>query len=181
MELIGNYWKCIPKDWIDWLDNNPGWQLPQDLKVTKNTLADEHVGSGKHINEDELTWFGSGYDPKSTFLTGFDASSCPYDFKQPFDFVKDTDDWWIVRYAPGQYMPWHRDVKCARGGAKTYWIPLTDWQPGHIFVYGHQTVSGYRAGDVFYQPDAWSYHCSVNIGHTLRMILQIRTYDELRG
>jgi hypothetical protein len=176
MESLGNYWKHIKPEWIEYIKTQNGEQIPKDLKITLTTDADDEVGSDRHINEDELAWFKAGYDPSSVFLSGFDRTSCPYNFIEAFDFAKPDEDWWIVKYKPGQFMPWHRDVKCAREGCNTYWIPLTDWEPGHLFVYGDKTVSHYKAGDVFYQEDAWAPHCSVNIGHSIRIILQIRTY-----
>ena len=38
----------------------------------------------------------------------------------------------------------HDDQNCKR-----YWVPLQDFIPGHVFIYGNSMVANYKRGDVF--------------------------------
>jgi len=75
-------------------------------------------------------------------------------------------------------MPWHRDLTPAQKGCKTHWIMLTDWEPGHLFVYEKETISHYKAGDAYTFDDAFAWHTGCNIGYNVRINLQIRTYTK---
>lgn len=66
----------------------------------------------------------------------------------------------------------HVDVdknnKCRR-----FWIPLQDYESGHILVMEDELVSNYRKGDVFEFDSPLDYHGSANIGMSTRLVLLI--------
>jgi hypothetical protein len=40
--------------------------------------------------------------------------------------------WWITKLYPGQFMPMHSDPHTHDRVCKRYWIPLQDYEPGHV-------------------------------------------------
>jgi hypothetical protein len=60
--------------------------------------------------------------------------------------------------------------------SQRYWMPLQDWESGHIFMYENQVVTGYKMGDVWCYTDSTALHGAANIGYTPRIILQVSTH-----
>jgi hypothetical protein len=56
---------------------------------------------------------------------------------------------------------------------------LTDWEPGHFYQFGNDSVQGWRAGDIhtFDWPNVP--HCTANAGHTPRVTLQITGHETI--
>lgn len=84
--------------------------------------------------------------------------------------------WWITKLYPGQYMPMHSDPHTHEQPCRRYWIPLQDYEPGHIFIYKKQMMFDYKEGDVFSYEKSTDEHGAANIGHTPRVILQVTEY-----
>jgi hypothetical protein len=180
MRIIDNVWHLIKPEWLEYFKTNPGFQFPKDLNLPKNIVADVLLGdTGWELNQDELEWYTTkSYDPYGVNMEGFDNHNCPFDIAKTINFGRPNNaGWWIVRQHPGQYMPWHRDLTCANDGCYTYWIPLDDWESGHVFVYADKTISHYKKGDVFQFDNTYEWHTGCNIGYSTRTVLQIRTYD----
>jgi hypothetical protein len=55
-------------------------------------------------------------------------------------------------------------------------MPLTDYQPGHIFIYRNTFINNYKAGDLYKYDISTEIHGAANIGHTVRIILQVTEY-----
>lgn len=91
--------------------------------------------------------------------------------------LKNKYHWWITKLYPGQYMPMHTDPHTHEQKCKRYWIPLQDYEPGHIFIYKEKLMTKYTANDVFVYTDAQDSHGAANIGHTPRVVLQVTEYD----
>ena len=85
--------------------------------------------------------------------------------------------WWITKLYPGQYMPMHTDPHTHEESCKRYWIPLQDYESGHIFIYKNTLMTVYSANDVFVYKNAQDSHGAANIGHTPRVVLQVTEYD----
>jgi hypothetical protein len=73
-------------------------------------------------------------------------------------------------------MPMHVDPHTVSKPCKRYWMPLQDYYPGHIFVYGDEMINGYREGDVYMFDREFDIHGSANIGHMPRVMLLITEY-----
>jgi hypothetical protein len=84
--------------------------------------------------------------------------------------------WWITKLYPGQFMPMHTDPHTHERPCKRYWIPLQDYEPGHIFIYKDKLMTKYSANDVFVYDDEKDIHGAANIGHTPRVVLQVTEY-----
>lgn len=54
-----------------------------------------------------------------------------------------------------------------------YFVQLTDWQPGHFWIYGNFVYQGWLAGDVTTFDWINVPHATANAGHTARVTLQI--------
>jgi hypothetical protein len=91
-------------------------------------------------------------------------------------FSKTDYHWWITKLYPGQFMPMHSDPHTHEHHCKRYWIPLQDYEPGHIFVYKTQLMTDYKAFDVFEYEKSTDMHGAANIGHTPRVVLQVTEY-----
>lgn len=84
--------------------------------------------------------------------------------------------WWITKLYPGQYMPMHTDPHTHERPCKRYWIPLQDYEPGHIFIYKDKMITDYNAYDVYMYDQEQDIHGAANIGHTPRVVLQVTEY-----
>ena len=85
--------------------------------------------------------------------------------------------WWITKLYPGQYMPMHTDPHTHQKPCRRYWIPLQDYEPGHIFIYKNELINNYKAYDVYTYDHEQDMHGAANIGHTPRVVLQVTEYD----
>lgn len=56
---------------------------------------------------------------------------------------------------------------------------LTDWELGHFYQFGNESLQGWRAGDIhtFDWPNVP--HCTANAGHTPRVTLQITGHETI--
>jgi len=86
-------------------------------------------------------------------------------------------EWWITKLMPGQFMPMHTDPFTHYETCKRYWVPLQDYQPGHLFVYGNLVLTKYSAGDVYEYINSQDIHGAANIGHMPRVVLQVTEYE----
>lgn len=90
--------------------------------------------------------------------------------------LKNKYHWWITKLYPGQYMPMHTDPHTHQEACRRYWIPLQDYEDGHIFIYKDTLMTKYSANDVFVYGNAQDVHGAANIGHTPRVVLQVTEY-----
>lgn len=93
-----------------------------------------------------------------------------------FPWTQGTCHWWITKLYPGQFMPMHTDPPTHYANCKRYWVPLQDYEPGHVFIYEKQLVKDYRAGDVYEYIQSSDFHGAANIGHTVRVVLQVTEF-----
>ena len=84
--------------------------------------------------------------------------------------------WWITKLYPGQFMPMHSDPHTHERPCNRYWVPLQDYEPGHVFIYKDNLMTNYSAFDVFKYDHEQDMHGAANIGHTPRVVLQVTEY-----
>jgi hypothetical protein len=85
--------------------------------------------------------------------------------------------WWITKLYPGQFMPMHTDPHTHDRSCFRLWIPLQDYEPGHVFIYKDQMIINYKAYDVYEYNNSQDKHGAANIGHTPRVVLQVTVYE----
>jgi hypothetical protein len=166
MKYIGNFSNWIKTEWVEYLLNNNGTMRP-------NT-------AGENPDSEEFRIATSvGYDLSKTWWQHYCKTSCPLQITPPIDTDKEYM-WWFIKMIPGNYMPMHRDPHVTEKGKENctrYWMPLQDYQQGHIFIYNNTFIKDYKAGDLWCYTDANEIHGACNIGYTTRLTFQFTTYD----
>lgn len=163
MELLFNAKNWVDPTWIETILKSPGKPRPDFSKL---------------INEFEINQYQEAMD-------------CGYTFEQPLWYIYEPNDididinpywcsgkvtWWITKMIPGQYMPMHSDPFTQDSNVLRYWVPLMDYEAGHIFIYKDKMITDYQLGDVFRFDEAREIHGAANIGYTPRIMLQISEY-----
>ena len=163
MIYIGNY--------IDWVD--PKWRklvLSIDGQARPRDWPPETaVESAEYRRAQE-----AGYDLTAVNWWVYEKQDLNLDINPTW--CQGKTNWWITKLLPGQFMPMHTDPFTHYQSCKRYWVPLQDFLPGHLFVYGNELIKDYKAGDVFEYYDSRDPHGAANIGHTPRVILQVTEY-----
>ena len=162
MQYLGNYADWIKPEWIDYLIANEGWLRPGDGPVSDE---EEYRKAAK-----------AGWNTKGGYWHYYNPRCCPLDIPCPIE-TTGVYEWWFVKFLPGDMMPMHKDVFAFPGQTKRYWMPLQDYQPGHIFIYEDQLITDYRAGDLWTYDDINALHGACNIGYAPRITFQFTTYE----
>jgi hypothetical protein len=163
MDYIGNYKDWIDPNWLFLVLSKIGQARPRDLPPAYAVESDEYkkaLEAGYNLNE--VHWWV--YEEKD-----LDIQINP-------PWCKNNIHWWITKLYPGQFMPIHTDPHTHEDNCTRYWIPLKDYEPGHIFIYNNSMISNYKMGDVYRYKKATDYHGAANIGHTTRVILQVTEF-----
>lgn len=160
MNLIGNY-----KDWV-----NPLWI----------TLVNERIGKPRPDFSNLLNYFEKeqyqlaqevGYDFSKPLWTIYEKDDLELDITPPW--CKGKTSWWITKLMPGQYMPMHSDPFTHTSDVCRYWMPLMDYEPGHVFIYKGEMIKDYKLGDLYLFDYATDLHGAANISYSPRIMLQI--------
>lgn len=167
MRFIGNF-----KDWVD-----PQWVT----EVLGNRgIGRPAEGQKPDTPEMELEYArarAAGYSDDTIYFWMFDKNNTTFQIPKP-PFIKNNFHWWITKMLPGNFMPMHVDPHTMyQSNSNRYWIPLHDWEPGHIFMYENQVITNYKLGDVWTYQDSQALHGAANIGFTPRVVLQISEYE----
>jgi hypothetical protein len=167
MQYIGNFKEWIDPTWLSEVLINRGIGRPKEgQKPDSPEMIEEYQ---KAID--------AGYKDDTIYFWMFDKSNCSFTIPQP-PWIDNNYHWWITKMLPGNFMPIHKDPHTMyQTNSKRYWIPLHDWEPGHVFVYENQVITDYKLGDVWCYMDSNAVHGASNIGYTPRVVLQISTYD----
>lgn len=167
MKFIGNY-----KDWL-----NDSW-----FEQALITRGDGRPAEGQQPDTPEMLAEynkaqAAGYCTDKIYFWMLDKNNSNITITKP-PFVTNNFHWWITKMFPGNFMPMHVDPHTLfEKNSKRYWIPLHDWEDGHIFMYEQQVITNYAAGDVWEYNDSTAIHGAANIGHTPRIVLQISSSD----
>ena len=115
-----------------------------------------------------------GYKLNDTYWYTFEPKDLPFDIVPPLDNVS---LWWFVKMNPGQFMPMHVDQDDHSSATiNRYWMPLQDYEIGHLFIYKDSLLSPYKKGDLYMFDDADAFHGSSNIGFSPRLIFNCAQY-----
>lgn len=162
LRYIGNYANWIQPEWIEYFKNNQGQARPPSCPVDEY-----HTEVYKKAGE-------SGYDLTAVHFWYFKHSDVPFNIVPPWITSSDYY-WWMVKMMPSQYMNMHQDPDVDKDIVR-YWMPWTDYEPGHIFIIDGQLITDYKAGDVFAYVKQDAYHGSSNIGYTTRYVFQVSEF-----
>ena len=158
MKYLGNCQEAMPVDLRQRILDTPGQAYPRDRSANSDKQSSEY---GRAIE--------AGYD-----LTRINWWVYTQSDLGPIELPYEDYSWWIVKLDPGHFMPMHVDH---RSECKRLWIPLQDYEPGHVFIYKSELIKDYRAYDVFEYEHEQDYHGSANIGYTPRVVLQVVLYN----
>jgi hypothetical protein len=163
MRYIGNYKKWIDPNWRQLVLDTVGQARPKDWPPA------DAVESAEYKKYEE-----AGYDLNSINWWVYEATDLRIEINPPW--CSGDVHWWITKLMPGQYMPMHSDPHTHYEDCQRYWIPLQDFEPGHIFIYNNTFINNYNVGDVYEYYNSTDLHGASNIGHTPRIILQVTEY-----
>lgn len=163
MIYIGNYKDWINSTWIEEILSTTGFEgkiVPFSVS-NKDRYAEYERAVAAGWSLDKVYWWRYTNE-----VTSFDIKNPPW-IDQNHSFT-----WWIVKQLPGQVQPMHVDVdknnKCRR-----YWVPLQDYEPGHILINENVLITNYKLGDVYEFDTPLDCHGSANIGMSPRIVLLI--------
>ena len=166
MQFIGNYRDYIKQEWIDELLANQGTPRPSKGKKPESPEEEHEYDRARR----------AGYKDDATYFYMFDKNNVSFQLELPF--INKKYHWWITKMLPGNFMPMHVDPHTLfETNSKRYWLPLQDWEPGHVFMYENQIIVNYKKGDLWTYEDSTALHGAANIGFTPRIVLQISTYE----
>lgn len=164
MIFLGNYSHWINPNWLTSILNTAGCVAPRDVNFSQDGRKEMHE-SEKQMYE--------VYGTDGEFFNLLESSMLDFEIDPPW--IDEEFHWWITKMKPGQFIPVHCDgPKHLKG--KRYWMPLTDWELGHIFMYEDRYVKNYKAGDLWMYEQSMAPHGAINIGHNVRLILQVSTF-----
>jgi|TARA_B110000914_G_C15494652_1_gene462549 hypothetical protein len=102
-------------------------------------------------------------------------------FKPDFPFLEGKRyEWWIARILTGQLMPMHKDDESFEEivDATVHWIPLQDYQSGHVFVINDELITDYKKGDVYTFSKFSDLHGAANIGMVPKLTIMVVVYND---
>ena len=145
MKYVTNIKESIPQELIDYVKNNRGTVKP-NKEVEDYQMETYLKWKDAGINIDKLEWEFFSEIPNVDL-------NLPFDGKQV--------NWWVSKLKPGDMFPMHTDTFKENLDMKRYWVACEDHQPGHVFMYGTETLNNYKAGDVFeLEPNVWHGACN---------------------
>lgn len=164
LRLVGNFKNWIEPEWVNFFTTNQGQPRP-----TSRPMDDYHIGVYKRAEE-------CGYDMTAVHFWYFKHTDVPFKIIPPW--LTNSNNyfyWWMVKMFPSQFMHMHQDPDVEKNVIR-YWMPWTDYEPGHVFIINEELITNYKAGDVFAYVDQGAYHGSCNIGYSPRFVLQVTEF-----
>jgi hypothetical protein len=163
MRNIGNFSSWINPMWVDHILKNDGQARPRDWPPSSAAESAEYLRYQEAgYNLDAVNWWV--YEQQD-----LKVEICP-------PWVTGKVHWWFTKLNPGQYMPIHADPHVYDAPCNRYWMPLQDYESGHVFIYKDSMINNYKKGDVFQFDKSNELHGAANIGHTIRIMLLITEY-----
>jgi len=160
---------------ISWLDTLRGEVF------SKEGIKRPKEGGKPEGAEGDKEWqnaIDAGYNPTDVYFEMFDQNNIVTSIPK-FHTCGRSRHWWITKMNPGNFMPMHIDPHTKQQkNTDRFWIPLQDWEHGHIFMYENLSISNYLKGDVYQYNNSQAIHGAANIGLTARAVLQITLYEE---
>jgi hypothetical protein len=159
----GNFADWIDPTWRELVLNTVGQARPRDWP------SETAIESAEYSKAQD-----AGYDLTAVNWWVYEEHNLNIKIDPPWCTGK--NGWWITKLMPGQFMPMHTDPFTHYTSCKRFWIPLQDFKPGHLFIYGSTLIKDYKAGDVYEYIDSHDTHGAANIGHEPRVVLQVTEY-----
>ena len=167
MKFHGNFNYWIQPHWLEFVLHNRGTGRPKEGQQPNSAKMTEEYDKA----------IRAGYRNDQIYFWMFDNTNFPFDISNP-PFLKNNFHWWITKMLPGNFMPLHIDPHTMyQKNSRRFWIPLQDYESGHIFMYEDKVITDYKAGDVWEYENSSALHGAANIGHTTRVVLQISEFD----
>lgn len=164
LNYIGNFKDWIKPEWHDFFIKDQGQPRP-----TSCPPDEYHRRVYQRARE-------SGYDMNAVHFWYFKHDNVPFKIEPPW-LTSNEYYWWMVKMLPSQFMNMHEDPDVEKNVVR-YWMPWSDYEPGHVFVVNNELITDYKAGDVFAYKEANAYHGACNLGYTTRLILQVTEFFE---
>lgn len=172
MIKVGNLNDLIGIGWIDSVLNEV---------LTSQGMNRPREGERPQGIEGEKEWqkaIDAGYDPDAAYFQMFDKTNLKSGIPI-FHTCGRNRHWWITKMMPGQFMPMHIDPHTKQEtNVDRLWIPLQDFEKGHIFAYEDIVITNYKKADVYKYNNPRAFHGAANIGSTPRIVLQVTLYEE---
>jgi len=173
--FIKNFKEWINEEWIKFILNNPGDLLPKDFKD-----PDDATGIDDVIWDENVKSAFQGWDRTKIKCHSFRKHNFPFEIIPPLEVEKANFEWFFIKLLPGQGQPIHMDVP--HSGRKyingvpisdptvtRYWMPLQDYESGHVFIYEDNLISDYKKGDLFKYHDEMAWHAPCNTSKNIRI------------
>ena len=164
MRFIGNFQHWIKKEWLTEITQSHGYGRPRDWNPDSSQEEDTYKKAAE-----------AGYNLKSVHFWLFEKSNLSFDIIPPWTTSSNVH-WWFTKMYPGQFTPMHSDPHTHENKCLRYWVPMQNYETGHIFIYKDELIKNYRAGDVFVYDDSQDIHGAANIGYSIRLVLQVTEY-----
>lgn len=187
MKLLGNYLDWVKPEWIQEVLENDGPQIPKDYRWHEEIVQKEFKGEFDEASweEERKDWAQMNYLYKDrVYFEMFDRPDLSFDLwkdRPPFLDFEGPFAWWLTKLNPGMFTPMHRDSYTTEKQTHKYWMPWTDWEPGHVLMTEDECIIKWQAGDVYYFEDPFILHGAGNAGQLPRIALQIVNYRPNRG
>jgi hypothetical protein len=102
------------------------------------------------VKPDEATRVKTGVDqfPRGAEWWNLDCSDYRNQggTREPWLEHWDIKHWWISRIEPGMTFPIHQDYNWVNH--TRLWIPMSDYEFGHVFIVNGELIRDYRRGDI---------------------------------
>jgi hypothetical protein len=170
MNCIGNYAHWIKDEWIDYLKNNTGSQLPK-----------EYTDDNRNTDGALAPFTDTEWDPMCVCCIRYESNDFPFTVELPISHEGYKHEYWFIKFPCGMGQPIHQDYNKEGNSVdiKRYWMPLQDYERGHIFIYKDILITGYKKGDLYLydDPDAW--HTAGNFGLHTRLSLNMTYWKSI--
>ena len=182
MEYITNCKDWLKDEWVDYVLNNDGKEMPRYEFQENGILEAVAAGDRAEFCEYQKKYNDAGYSNDALLYYIFEQEDLPFDITLP-PFIKLKENqgyyWNLFKYNPGHVLPMHSDratdweLNCQR-----YWMSWLDYQEGHILIYEDNLIAPYKAGDTYKFTNPFGTHGAANIGLTPRITFQVTIWDE---
>lgn len=164
MRYIGNFSSWVDPIWQQKILTSSGQARPRDWPPASAVESAEYS-----------KYQQAGYDLTAVNWHLYEQKDLDTNLYPPWTSGK--VHWWFTKMLPGQFMPVHTDPHTHESSCKRYWMPLQDYETGHIFLYKDSMISNYKKGDVYMFDNEQDIHGAANISHSPRIMLLVTEYD----
>lgn len=163
MQYLGNYTNWIQDHWLQEVLSKDGFE--GKIEPTSNENKDRYLEFIQGVE--------AGWSLTTIYWWRYTKMNTSIEITQPpWITSQNRLSWWIVKQKPGQVQPMHVDVD-ASNKCNRFWIPLQDYEPGHILINEDEFIKDYKKGDVFQWGSPLDRHGSANIGLGPRVVMLV--------